>query len=88
MNARVVSIALTIVAAGICSTALAYQLKKPSKAEACTTDGGPCNVYCDNGMLAGTMYWNGSKWTDGVKSDSTMDGEARKIVAANGTECR
>jgi hypothetical protein len=26
-------------------------------------------------------------WTDGVKSDPDMDVEARKICAANGSEC-
>jgi hypothetical protein len=33
------------------------------------------------------MYWNGSVWTDGIKWDADRDVEARKIVAANGTDC-
>jgi hypothetical protein len=63
------------------SVAFAYQLK-------CSKDGNNCDVFCDNGMKAGTMYWNGSVWTDGVKSDPNKDAEAKKIVAANGTACK
>jgi hypothetical protein len=70
----------------VASTAFAYQLKK-SDNTACTSDGSTCNVFCDNGHLAGSMIWNGSLWTDGVKSDPDKDGEARKIVAADGTAC-
>ena len=72
----------------IASSASAYQLRKPPRGDACAADGSPCDVYCDDGGRAGTMYWNGSVWTDGVKSDPTMDGEARKIVKANGTDCK
>lgn len=78
-------IALAVAAA---APASAYQLKKPPNGSACTKDGSECQVYCDNGSLAGSMYWNGSVWTDGVKWDPDMDGEARKIVAADGTACK
>ena len=52
----------------------------------CSKDGRTCNVYCGN-ELAGSMNWNGTVWTDGVKSDPDMDAEARKICAANGSAC-
>ena len=68
--------------------ASAFQLRKPPPNNGgCAKDGSPCNVYCDNGQLAGVMFWNGGVWTDGVKSDPDMNAEARKICAANGTAC-
>lgn len=74
--------------------ASAYVTKKPADqgGGACAADGSPCNVYCTNddgsqGDLAGTMYWNGAVWTDGLKSSADMDTEAEKIVQANGTAC-
>lgn len=78
--------ALSLVIAA--SSASAYQLLKSSGGGACTQDGSTCNVYCDNGYLAGSMNWNGSVWTDGVKWDPDKDGEARKIVATAGTACK
>jgi hypothetical protein len=53
----------------------------------CGGDGSGCNVYCDNDDLAGTMYWNGSVWTDGVKWNADFETEASMIVEANGTAC-
>jgi hypothetical protein len=82
--------ALTILSIALVTTtssAFAYQLKEPPKNDECKADGNPCNVFCDNGYQAGTMYWNGSVWTDGVKWDPDKNTEARKIVAANGTAC-
>lgn len=70
------------------SSASAYQLVKSSGGGSCTQDGSTCNVFCDNGYLAGSMNWNGSVWTDGVKWDPDKDGEARKIVATAGTACK
>jgi hypothetical protein len=70
------------------SSASAYQLVKSSGGGACTQDRSTCNVYCDNGYLAGSMNWNGSVWTDGMKWDPDKDAEARKIVAASGTACK
>jgi hypothetical protein len=67
--------------------AYGYSLKKPN-GDACKKDGSDCDVYCDSGLKAGTMNWNGSVWTDGVKSDPDMNAMARKIVAANGTACQ
>jgi len=69
------------------ASAEAYRLQRESGNGPCSKDGNGCNVYCNEGPLAGTMYWNGSVWTDGVKWDADMDGEARKIVAANGAAC-
>jgi hypothetical protein len=81
-----VKLALTIVACGaiLGSTAsFAYTLQ----GNGCGGNGEECKVYCDTGDLAGSMYWNGSVWTDGVKSDPDKDEEAKKICAANGTAC-
>jgi hypothetical protein len=64
------------------SPASAFQLQG-----GCMKDGSMCTVLCNNGQLAGTMYWNGSVWTDGVKSDPDMNAEAQKICAANGSAC-
>jgi hypothetical protein len=66
--------------------ASAYTLKSAT-AKGCDGDGSECVVYCKNGARAGSMYWNGSVWTDGIKWDADRDVEARKIVAANGTDC-
>lgn len=72
----------------VTSSAFAYQLVKSPGGGACTQDGSTCNVYCDNGYLAGSMNWNGNVWTDGVKWDPDKDVEARKIVTASGTACK
>jgi hypothetical protein len=73
-----------LIAAGPVS---AFQVRGPNGSP-CSKDGSTCNVYCDNGELAGSMNWNGTVWTDGVKSDPDMNAEARKICAANGSACR
>ncbi len=80
------ALALAIVA--LAASAWAYQLKLENGSPGCNKDRSTCYVYCDNGNRAGSMNWNGSVWTDGVKSDADMDGMARKIVAANGTACK
>jgi|ERR1051326_2683938 hypothetical protein len=54
----------------------------------CTGNGEECRVYCDNGDLAGSMFFNGSVWTDGVKWDRDRDTEAAMICAANGAACQ
>lgn len=71
----------------LASPAYAYRLKSAANPNDCAADGTLCTVFCDDGTLAGTMTWNGSVWTDGVKSDPSRDAEARKICAANGTSC-
>lgn len=77
-------IALFFCAITLPVAAHAYTLK----GSGCEGNGKACEVYCDNGTLAGTMYWNGSKWTDGVKSDADKDAEAKKICEANGAACK
>lgn len=47
-----------------------------------------CKVYCENGQYVGTMYWNGSRWSDGLRSSSNKDEVARQMVAAQGSSCR
>jgi hypothetical protein len=70
------------------SPAFAYQLKLASdNSKDCQADGSTCQVYCNNGHLAGSMNWNGSVWTDGVKWDKDKDVEARMICNADGTAC-
>ena len=55
---------------------------------ACNPGGTACNVYCNNGQLAGVMYWNGSQWSDGIRSSPDRNVVARQIVAAQGTACQ
>jgi hypothetical protein len=83
VSATVLAGALALLA----SAALAYSTKTDDGA-ACQKDGSACNVYCDSGTRAGIMYWNGGLWSDGVRTDPDKDGEAKKIVAANGTGCK
>lgn len=54
----------------------------------CNSSGDSCVVTCDNGQRAGVMYWNGSRWSDGIRSSTDKDHLARQIVAAQGTACR
>jgi hypothetical protein len=80
-------IALALVLVWAPAPAFAYTTKK-ADGSGCTRDGSACHVYCDNNALAGTMYWNGARWSDGLRSDPDKDVVARQIVAANGTACR
>ena len=72
----------------VTSPAFACQVRSASGGGSCSKDGSTCNVYCDNGQLAGSMNWNGTVWTDGVKSDPDMNAEAKKICDANGSACK
>lgn len=54
----------------------------------CNPSGTTCVVTCSNGQPAGTMYWNGSQWSDGIRSSPNRDVLARQIVAAQGSACR
>lgn len=85
-NKRLIVI-VTLGLLGVASTAFAYTLKKEKGGGACEEDGSTCVVYCDNGERAGAMNWNGSVWTDGVRSDEDRHVVARAIVAANGSAC-
>lgn len=81
----ILSIALGLAITCSPCSSFAYTTKK-ADGSACTTSSA-CNVYCDSGTLAGTMTWNGSRWSDGVRSDADKDVVARQIVAAQGTAC-
>ena len=61
--------------------ALAYTLK-------CNDANTSCKVYCENNNLAGEMFWNGSKWSDGVRANINKNVLAKEIVKVQGTECR
>jgi hypothetical protein len=65
------------------AAASAYSLS----GDGCGGNGNECVVYCSTGARAGSMYYNGSVWTDGTKSATTRDAEAKKICAANGSGC-
>lgn len=67
------------------TSASAYTTRTTSGATCSTSSA--CHVYCNNGTLAGTMYWNGSRWSDGLRSDADKDVVARQIVAAQGSSC-
>lgn len=46
-------------------------------------------VYCDHGDLAGTLYWNGSAWSNGRGlRGPDVEGLAQKLVASAGKECK
>ena len=45
--------------------ALAYTLK-------CNDANTSCKVFCDNKNLAGEMFWNGSKRSDGVEQTGQL----------------
>lgn len=61
-----------------------------SAANAYTTDcsGDSCKVYCADGSYVGTMYWNGTRWSDGLRSDPNKDVVASQMVAAQGSSCK
>lgn len=88
-TARLAIASLGLLAA---QSASAYRLEREmppatARGQECRADGSTCLVFCDNGTRAGSMNWNGSVWTDGVKWDRDRDAEARNIVAANGSSC-
>ena len=62
------------------TAANAYDIK------GCSSDS--CKVYCDNGQYVGTMYWNGTRWSDGLRSDKNKNVVASQMVAAQGSSCR
>ena len=47
-----------------------------------------CKVYCENKSFVGDMFWNGSRWSDGIRSNVNKDVLAKEIVKAQGTACR
>ena len=69
------------------SPALACEYGKADGSD-CVEDGSECVVYCEDGQVAGTMFWNGTVWTDGVKWDEDPGIEAQSICDANGSACQ
>jgi len=68
---------------GLSVFALAY-----GYSTSCNSAQDRCVVTCDNGERAGVMYWNGTQWSDGVRSSTDKDDLAKKIVGAQGSACR
>jgi hypothetical protein len=77
----ITSAVLIIAGCGIAGVAWAYTLS-------CNSSNDACLVKCDNGQSAGTMYWNGSQWSDGVRWGKDKNEVAKKMVAAQGSACR
>lgn len=69
---------------GLCALAAA------SAVHAYTLDcqGDACKVYCDSEQYVGTMYWNGSQWSDGLRSSPSKEEVARQMVKAQGSSCQ
>jgi hypothetical protein len=74
---RILAVAASVLVLG---TAHAYKLVQKS--------GDAIDVYCDSGAFVGTMYWNGSRWSDGLRSDPDKDVVAKQMVAAQGSSCQ
>ncbi len=70
--------ALAACAAVFTSAAAAYSLD---------CKGDACDVSCDNGQKIGTMYWNGSVWSDGLRWDADKHVVAKLMVKAWGSAC-
>jgi hypothetical protein len=69
------------------SAASAYVLRSDPGRRGCEGDGSACHVFCDNGQLAGDMYFNGTVWSDGVRRDENREVVAMAIRDASGTAC-
>lgn len=69
------------------TAAMAYTISA-STGGPCTKDSGECIVRCNNKTVAGSMDWNGNVWTNGESWSQTKDGEAKKLVAEDGTACQ
>jgi hypothetical protein len=68
--------------------AIAFSLKNEITAGSCTADGRACDVWCNDGAIAGKMYWDGSEWTDGTRFNADQNAEAKAICAAAGDDCK
>ena len=79
-----------VVALLLASPASAYELRGGDPPTPGCSDDEVCYVYCEgdaDGQLAGTMTYNGTNWSDGVRWDPDKDVVAAAIVAAYGTAC-
>ena len=65
------------------SPAVAFSLKNEVTGGACTADRQPCDVWCDNGAIAGEMYWDGSERTGGTRFNADQNVEAKAISISN-----
>ena len=74
---------LVLLFSGVCflNAAFAYRLTYNSS-------GDVAYVICNNGSNVGSIYWNGSKWSDGLRSSPDVNDVAKQIVAAQGTSCQ
>lgn len=47
------------------------------------------DVYCgtDDKVFVGTMYWNGSRWSDGLRWHEIKEELAKLMAAAHGSDC-
>lgn len=46
-----------------------------------------CQVVCSGNQVIGTMYWNGSNWSDGVRWDPNRHVVADLMARAWGAPC-
>ena len=56
----------------------------------CKDGSNPCQAYnlkCKDGTFVGTIFWNGTQWSDGLRWDKDIDVVAKKMVAAWGAAC-
>lgn len=68
--------------AALATDAVAYSIK-------CNSGKTQATIYCDNGDVAETLYWNGSAWSNGRgRRAADVDELARKLVEASGTQCK
>jgi hypothetical protein len=72
---------LVLLLAGLLAFGFAYAYRMDCKGDACA-------VTCDNGQAVGTMYWNGTRWSDGLRSSTDRDELAKMMVRAQGSACR
>ena len=78
---RVVGLVAAALAA-LGTDAFAYTIKYNSGKTQAT-------VYCDNGDKAGTLYWNGSAWSNGRGlKGADLDKLAKKLVEDGGRGCK
>lgn len=73
---------------GLAVFCLLLQVEALSYTLNCNDSNTTCKVYCDNKDLAGEMFWNGSKWSDGLRAHTDKGILAKQIVKAQGSQCQ
>ena len=84
MNLKLTGVVLFVAAAlaAYATNTFAYTIKYNSGKTQAT-------VYCDNGDVAGTLYWNGSAWSNGKGlKGPDVDELAGKLVKSSGGACK